>query len=68
LHNMTDPQIAIIYGLAHKLAMARAESWTGELSFSIPINQGGVTDNVRINRTEVVRMPKARRIRSHGLR
>jgi hypothetical protein len=67
LHNFTEAQLAVIAGIARKLAIASHEKWTGEITFSVPMNQGGITENVRVHRTESIHVVKVRRVRSRGL-
>ena len=66
LRNMGDDQIAVIAGIAVRLATASSERFTGKISFETNMNQGVVGD-MHVNRTEIVRISKIRGVRSKGV-
>jgi hypothetical protein len=60
LGNFAPDQVDALAIVAVKMATIRAESWTGEVSFSLNANQGAVGD-VHVNRREVVRIGMKKR-------
>ena len=66
LENFDTDQLEIITGIVLRLAAVRAERWTGKINFEINANQGGFGD-MHVNRGEVVRLQKKRRVRSSGI-
>ena len=60
LGGFTPDHIDALAVMAVKMASIRAEAWTGEVSFSLNANQGGVGD-VHINRREVFKLNAKKR-------
>lgn len=66
LSNLDDAQTEIIAGIAVRIATAKSEKWTGQITFVVNVGQGGFGD-MSVNRNEVVRVQKKRTVRSGGL-
>jgi len=64
--NLDDDQQEIIAGIVLRMASAKAERWTGQVSFIVNFGQGGIGD-MQVNRGEVVRLQKKRKVRDSGL-
>ena len=64
LKNFDTRHLEAVACYAQKLAEVSVEKWTGELSVHTPLNQGGISGDVKINRGETVKLTKKRRVRS----
>lgn len=64
LQNLDSIQVEVIMGVALRLAEISSDKWSGKITFEIVTNQGGIVDGMRINRGEVVKFGKKRRVRS----
>jgi hypothetical protein len=62
LNNFDAEQIEIITVIVAKMAVLKAEKWTGKINFELNTNQGGFGD-MHVNRGEVVRFKKQRGVR-----
>jgi len=67
LGNMEDSAVEVLASIALRLAVIRAEQWTGSLTIQINATQGA-TGDMHVSRAEVVRFgSKKRRVRSGGV-
>lgn len=66
LHNLDHGQVEIIKSIAIKIASASTEKWTGKINFELNANNGSFCD-MHVQKSEVVRFRKKRRVRSSGL-
>ena len=66
-YNLDEAQRYVVANFAAKLAVISSDKWSGEMSFKIQFNQGGIAGGMKINRSETVQFPKKRRVRSRGL-
>jgi hypothetical protein len=64
---LDDAQLDIVCGFASKLSALSREKITGEVSFNISFYQGGITQNIKVHRSEELPVTKKRRIRSRGI-
>jgi|WetSurMetagenome_2_1015567.scaffolds.fasta_scaffold125088_1 hypothetical protein len=66
INNFSDEQIEILAGIAVKMATIQTERFTGQMTFILNVHQGGLGD-MHINKGEIFRPQKKRRIRSEGI-
>jgi len=66
LRNFDETQLEIMAGIAVRIASVKAERWSGQITFVVNASQGGFGD-MQINRGEIMRIGKTRRVRSGGL-
>jgi len=67
LGNMEDSQVELLANIAVRLAVIKAEQWTGSLTIQINTTQGS-TGDMHVSRAEIVRFNgKKRRVRSSGV-
>ena len=67
LGNMEESQVELLANIAVRLAVIKAEQWTGSLTIQINTTQGA-TGDMHVSRAEVVRFGgKKRRVRSSGV-
>jgi len=67
LLNLSEPQRAAVAAFAVRLATISAQKWTGEIAFKLQVNQGGITDGLKVNQAETIRISKKRKVRSRGI-
>jgi hypothetical protein len=66
LENFDEVQLQVIAGVAVRVASASSEQYTGKLVISLNANQG-VFGDMHVNKGEIVKFVKKRRVLSHGV-
>lgn len=66
LDGFDSVQVDIIEGIDERMNTAKADRWTGKINFELNMSQGQCGD-MHINKGEVLRVSKRRKIRSRGI-
>jgi hypothetical protein len=66
LENFDEVQLQVIAGVAVRVASVSAEKWTGKISIDLNASQG-VFGDMHVNKGEVVKLLKKRRVVSQGV-
>lgn len=66
LGNFDPPEVEMIQDIVLRLAGVKADQHSGQIRFAVNTKGGGFID-MHVDRSEVVRFTKKRRIRSKGV-